>query len=136
VRESKKVTDALLRKFCKFVKPIVDSEPAPAADDVTADAEATETAEADKKKAEKEEISKIKSLLHDAALRKFGTAKRLEDLKSDKGPKRRDRPPNQMHNQGKGDWNNKNKHNPNGGGGNGWLQPEDPLAKEIRNKAK
>jgi len=51
VRESKKVTDALLRKFCKFVKPIVDSEPAPAADDVTADAEATETAEADKKKA-------------------------------------------------------------------------------------
>ena len=97
MREGKKITDALLRSFCKFVKPIVDSEPAPsAADDVTTTegAEASETAEADKKKAQKEEISKIKSLLHDAALRKYGTAKRLEDLKSDKGPKRRDRPPN------------------------------------------
>lgn len=88
----------------------------------------------------KEEIQKIKSLLHDAALRKYGTAKRLEELKSDKGPKRREgRPPNQMHGgQNKGGWDNK-KHQPNNNMGNNqgnWLQPEDPLAKEIRNKAK
>lgn len=99
----------------------MDSDAAPAADDVTAEAETTETAEADKKKAQKEEISKIKSCLHEAALRKYGTAKRLEDLKSDKGPKRRDRPPNQTNNQNRGDWKNKQNHNQMGGGGNGWL---------------
>jgi len=40
--------------------------------------------------------------------------------------------------QNKGGWDNK-KHQPNNNMGNNqgnWLQPEDPLAKEIRNKAK